>query len=279
MIANETYGLVCITFYYIIFFFIIILLFFLPLSFPLLPIIFLLNLLCYTPPTLRRRGFLAVSVQLTPPMRNILPSLKNTEVAQRGMGRVTRILTGGILTGLLIRYGLPKVLKMLGFHADYNDLGLKVSGKALIIATNQAKLKPRDQATGVASSEITHPYYDFVTAGLIVDVASIQGGLIPVDPQTIQFQCCRRRCTCQRSLTDPVFQNKLRNSLCINSIDVNDYDIIYFSGGWGAAYDFAQSKELADFVTAANASKSLLVAYAMVHLRWSMRRKRMANHY
>ena len=116
-----------------------------------------------------------MSVQLTPPMRNILPSLNNTEVAQRGMGRVTRILTGGILTGLLIRYGLPKVLKMLGFHADYNDLGLKVSGKALIIATNQAKLKPRDQATGVASSEITHPYYDFVTAGLIVDVASIQG--------------------------------------------------------------------------------------------------------
>ena len=39
---------------------------------------------------------------------------------------------------------------------------------------------------------------------------------------------------------------------------MNDYDIIYFSGGWGAAYDFAQSQELADFVTAANASKKLI---------------------
>ena len=164
------------------------------------------------------------------------------------------------MAGLSIRYGLPKALKMLGFHADYNDLGLKVSGKALIIATNQAKLKPRDQATGVASSEITHPYYDFVTAGLMVDVASIQGGLIPVDPQTIQFPVLQTSVHCQRSLLDPVFQNKLRNSLCINSVDVNDYDIIYFAGGWGAAYDFAQSQELADFVTAANASKKLIGA-------------------
>ena len=79
--------------------------------------------------------------------------------------------------------------------------------------------------------------------------------MIPVDPQTIQFPVLQTSVHCQRSLTDPVFQNKLRNSLCINSIDVNDYDIIYFSGGWGAAYDFAQSQELADFVTAANASK------------------------
>ena len=138
----------------------------------------------------------------------------------------------------------------------------------MIIATNQAKLKPRDQATGVASSEITHPYYDFVAAGLIVNVASIEGGLIPVDPQTIQFPMLQTSVPCQRSLTDPVFQNKLRNSICINSIDVNDYDIIYFSGGWGAAYDFAQSQELADFVTAANASKKLIGSVCHDFARW-----------
>ena len=39
--------------------------------------------------------------------------------------------------------------------------------------------------TGVALSEMTHPYYTFLDAGMTVDVASIEGGNIPIDPGTL----------------------------------------------------------------------------------------------
>ena len=82
------------------------------------------------------------------------------------MGKLTKIITGGVLAGLIVRYGLPEALRLLGLHARYENYNIKVTGKALIIATNQSKLAPRDQDTGVASSEITHPYYDFQDAGI-----------------------------------------------------------------------------------------------------------------
>ena len=74
---------------------------------------------------------------------------------------------------------------------------------------NQGKLEPKDKATGVASSEITHPYYDFQD-GMSVDVASIKGGLISVDPLTIGFPMLYTSEHCQRSLTDLEYQSKLQ---------------------------------------------------------------------
>jgi len=49
--------------------------------------------------------------------------------------------------------------------------------------TNQLDGPP----TGVMASEFTHPYYDFLDAGIQVDLTSIQGGPIPIDPQTLNF--------------------------------------------------------------------------------------------
>jgi len=174
------------------------------------------------------------------------------------MGKLTKIITGGVLAGLIVRYGLPEALRLLGLHARYENYNIKVTGKALIIATNQSKLAPRDQDTGVASSEITHPYYDFQDAGMDVDVGSIKGGLVPVDPSTIGWLMLQTSEHCRRSLTDNEFQSKVKNSLSISDINVNDYDIIYLAGGWGAAYDFAQSPELGEFITQANASNKLI---------------------
>ena len=171
---------------------------------------------------------------------------------------MTKIITGGVLAALAVRFGLPEALRLLGVHARYENYNIKCRGKALIIATNQGKLEPRDKATGVASSELTHPYYDFQDAGMIVDVASIKGGLIPVDPQTISFPMLQTSEHCQKSLTDLEYQNKLKHSLSISNVDINDYDIVYLSGGWGAAYDFAQSTELGAFITIANANNKLI---------------------
>ena len=52
--------------------------------------------------------------------------------------------------------------------------------------------------------------------------------------------------------------SKLLNSIPIADISAEDYDVVFMSGGWGAAYDLAQSSDLAEVVTRANANGAIL---------------------
>ena len=82
-----------------------------------------------------------------------------------------------------------------------------------------------------------------------VDMASIQGGQIPIDPQTLSYVI--RSPEDERYLNDSVAQTKVRNSLAIADVDISQYDIVFISGGWGAAYDLAQSPVMATKVSEA----------------------------
>jgi putative intracellular protease/amidase len=119
--------------------------------------------------------------------------------------------------------------------------------RALIITTSHGVLAAPGEiegpATGVAASELTHPYYVFLDGGMDVDVASIRGGEIPIDPQTLSF--IFKTPEDERYLNDAVAQAKVQNSIPITEVDIDQYDIVFLSGGWGAAYDLAQSPELA----------------------------------
>jgi putative intracellular protease/amidase len=99
------------------------------------------------------------------------------------------------------------------------------------------------------ASELTHPYYGFLDAGMQVDVASVKGGPIPIDPQTLNFVI--RTPEDERYLEDPALQAKVKNSLRIDDVDFTQYDAIFLSGGWGAAYDLGYSDVLGRKVTEA----------------------------
>lgn len=147
---------------------------------------------------------------------------------------------------------LPTLLHKAGLHPDYTGETVQLPGKrALIITTSHAILNAPGEttgsATGVFASEMTHPYYTFLDGGMQVDVASIQGGEIPIDPQSFLFMI--RSKEDERYLQDSVFQAKVKNSLAIADIDFTDYDIIFLAGGWGAAYDLGQSGILAQKIT------------------------------
>ncbi|HQX58432.1 MAG TPA: hypothetical protein PLT77_04830, partial [Burkholderiaceae bacterium] len=85
--------------------------------------------------------------------------------------------------GLYLWLGLPATLRALGLHARYRGPHYRLPGKrALIVTTSQAILEPLSKETGVFGSEMTAPYYAFLDAGMSVDIASIQGGPIPIEP-------------------------------------------------------------------------------------------------
>jgi putative intracellular protease/amidase len=123
--------------------------------------------------------------------------------------------------------------------------------RALCIATNHAVLDI-GVATGVFASELTVPYYVFLDAGMQVDVASPLGGIIPVDPLSMKETI--RTPDDDRLLGDDVFRQKLMHSVPIAGVDFTAYDIIYFAGGWGAAFDLGQSEGLGRKVSEAYAA-------------------------
>lgn len=177
-----------------------------------------------------------------------------------------KILTGALMVfgtiGVLVSQ-LPDILHHAGLHADYADSkNYDLKGKkALIITTSHGVLhgpgETEGDPTGVFASEMTVPYYEFRDAGMTVDVASIKGGEIPIDPQSFLFMIKSK--ADERYLKDNDFQEKVKNSHKIDNIDFTKYDAIWMAGGWGAAYDLGQSKVLGQKISEAYYAQKPLI--------------------
>jgi putative intracellular protease/amidase len=179
------------------------------------------------------------------------------------MRKIVLIILGILVAGALgFALALPSILKAQGLHPDYDGPRYELPGKrALIVTTSHAVLnKSGDtdgKATGVFGSELSVPYYDFQDAGMTVDVASVQGGMIPIDPDSYRFMIITD--ADKRSREDEMFQEKINNSLKIDNVDFTQYDIIFLAGGWGAAYDLGQSKVLGEKISTAYAQSDAVI--------------------
>ena len=170
----------------------------------------------------------------------------------------TRTPTGGppMKTAPPPARALRKILQRVGMHPEDTETvdsvlgGVDLTGRrAVVIATNHGVLdigKP----TGVFSSELTVPYYAFLDAGMTVDVASPNGGVIPFDPQSLKPVL--RTEACDRFLEDADLKAKVTESTAVGDLNIVDYDIVFLAGGWGAAFDLGFSEELGRKITIAN---------------------------
>jgi putative intracellular protease/amidase len=176
----------------------------------------------------------------------------------------------GVIVGLVVVLltALPTILHAAGLHPIYEGPAIALPGKrALIITTSHNVLaKPGETEgpeTGVMASEFTHPYYTFLDGGMSVDLASIKGGVIPIDPQTLSYPVSTPED--RRYLDDAIAQAKVQNSLAIADVDVSQYDIVFISGGWGAAYDLAQTPAMAEKMTQAYYGERVAVIGGVCH--------------
>jgi len=152
---------------------------------------------------------------------------------------------------------LPTILKLIGFHPNYERVEYNLQGKrALVITTSHDTLGDSGKATGVYGSEMTIPYYEFLDAGMTVDIASIEGGEIPFEPVSLRYPLATS--ADKRYLKDDEAQKKTMNSLKIDDVNFLEYDIIYMAGGWGASYDLGYSEVLGERITETNAKGILM---------------------
>lgn len=115
--------------------------------------------------------------------------------------------------------------------------------KALIIATNHSDFEyPKADPTGLWLSELTHFYDEFEKEGIEMDIVSPKGGKVPVDGRSLGRMVLDK--ATKERYEDPTFMSLLENTKSIAEIDWKDYDILYFAGGHGAMWDFANNDEL-----------------------------------
>ncbi|MYL18608.1 type 1 glutamine amidotransferase domain-containing protein [Halobacillus litoralis] len=109
-----------------------------------------------------------------------------------------------------------------------------MSKKVLMVVTNHTKITD-DHKTGLWLEEYAVPYNAFKEQGYDVKVTSIQGGEVPLDPNSIPEEEVKEWAEAQEQLKDTAKLSKE---------DVNGFDGIFLPGGHGTMFDFPENETL-----------------------------------
>ncbi len=98
----------------------------------------------------------------------------------------------------------------------------------LIIVTGTSTMKNGDK-TGVWLEEYAIPYMKFKEQGFDVTVATINGGVVPLDPNSLEG----------KKIEWKEAMETLETSVILKDIDSSKYQAVYIPGGHGAMFDLA----------------------------------------
>lgn len=110
--------------------------------------------------------------------------------------------------------------------------------KILIPVTNHATLGT--EANGTYSPELTHALHVFLAAGFEYDIVSIKGGKAPIYGTDIEDDSIN-----EEVLKNEEFQSRINNTLSVSQVNIDDYDAIFYPGGFGLLSDLAINEAMA----------------------------------
>ncbi|WNB91258.1 type 1 glutamine amidotransferase domain-containing protein [Bacillus sp. NEB1478] len=113
-----------------------------------------------------------------------------------------------------------------------------MSKRILIVVTNHQNIGTNK--TGLWLEEYAVPFNEFRQSGYDITVKSIQGGKIPLDPNSLEGVDREEYKEALSILEDTA---KLSNE------DAVSYDAIFLPGGHGTVFDFPKSEELKEVVS------------------------------
>ncbi len=114
--------------------------------------------------------------------------------------------------------------------------------KILVVVTNVDKYESTKEPTGLWLGELVHFYNRIQKDGIKMDIASIQGGNVPIDPISVSENILDE--VTRKYYEDEGFMKKLNSSLKLGELNPEDYKVIYFTGGHGTMWDFPNSPEV-----------------------------------
>lgn len=116
----------------------------------------------------------------------------------------------------------------------------KTMKKILIPLTNHATLGKNNEANGTYSPELTHVLHLLIDAGFKYDLVTINGGKAPLYGTDIEGDEVNNQ-----MISNKDFQNRVNSTLAVSQINIDDYDAVYYPGGFGLLYDLATNEDLA----------------------------------
>lgn len=112
------------------------------------------------------------------------------------------------------------------------------SQKVLIVVTSFSDLKDGGK-TGIWLEEFTTPYYLLTEKGIQVTIASPNGGKAPIDPRSTADNYLTP--SSKKFLNDAVAQERLNNTVALNTVNATDYDAVFYPGGHGPMWDLPEN--------------------------------------
>ncbi|GHA18859.1 dihydroxyacetone kinase [Arenicella chitinivorans] len=110
----------------------------------------------------------------------------------------------------------------------------------VIFMTNHATLGETTEANGTYAAELTHAVAEFDKANFTYDLVSIAGGPAPLYGENDFDDDAHKRV-----LADPAFMAKIESTKKASDIQIDEYDAVFYPGGFGLLSDLATNDEVA----------------------------------
>jgi putative intracellular protease/amidase len=115
--------------------------------------------------------------------------------------------------------------------------------KVLFVVTSHDKKGSTGQPTGYYLSEVAHPWDVLQNAGYEIDFVSPKGGKAPVDGFNLEDPINKK------FWDNTTYRAKIENTMKPSEVKAEEYSVIYYAGGHGTMWDFADNVELAEIAS------------------------------
>jgi putative intracellular protease/amidase len=123
--------------------------------------------------------------------------------------------------------------------------------RVLIVASNPATSEQTGFAIGFWWAELTHPYWEFIEHGYVVDIASPDGGALRADSWSDPRDPSGYSADDLLSLgfiNSPHHAALIESTRALADVDLTGYDAVLLVGGQGPMYTFFRDERVHDLV-------------------------------
>jgi putative intracellular protease/amidase len=110
----------------------------------------------------------------------------------------------------------------------------------LMVLTSHSDLGTTREKTGFWIEEFAAPYYVLVDAGVVVTIASPEGGQPPIDPKSEAPEA--QTAATKRFYADEDLKKRLGNTEQLSAVNELNYDAVFYPGGHGPLWDLANDE-------------------------------------
>lgn len=119
----------------------------------------------------------------------------------------------------------------------------QMKNKILFVVTSHNVKGSTGEPTGFYLGEVSHPWEVLKDAAYEIDFVSPKGGKAPVDGLDLTDKANRK------FWEDSTYRYKVEHTLIPSEVNPDEYSAIYYVGGHGTMWDFADNTELATIAT------------------------------